>query len=177
MSHAITIINNMTSESCNNTCVCSDTNELKNLQDVEGGSVLLMFPKQYYRMYDGRIDNAYGACTYLQVVEQTPDGVAKFYSCLYYMVCEYSYNYYCPCNSWTIYTGMYVVPHVKYLHGSRNLHCAYDVILKYGTTEHPSCQLLLRTYPPPQWFLRLYKSLQMFLSYLKQLTVLLSLHR
>ena len=82
--------------------VCSDTKELKDVQDIESGSKLLMFPKQYCQLYDGSIDNEYGACTYPQIVEQTPAGVAKFYSCLYYMVREYC-SCYCPCNSCSIY--------------------------------------------------------------------------
>ena len=60
--------------------------EGNHIQDLEDGSELLMFPKQYYQLYDGGYDRAYGACTYQQIVEQTSAGKAKFYSCLYYMV-------------------------------------------------------------------------------------------
>jgi hypothetical protein len=37
-------------------------------------------------MYDGEFGRDYGACTYQQIVEQTPAGRAKFYSCFFYMV-------------------------------------------------------------------------------------------
>lgn len=46
---------------------------------------LFMVTKTIYRFPDG-VEMLYGACTYAPVVEQTNEGMAKFFSILYYLV-------------------------------------------------------------------------------------------
>ena len=51
---------------------------------------LFMVTKAIYHFPDG-IEELYGACTYAPIVEQTNEGMAKFFSIVYYLVWDTIY--------------------------------------------------------------------------------------